>query len=192
MKNTLIQYFSKITPLSADEIQLLTDTMLIKQVKKDSFLLKEGQLNKDTFFILDGLVREYKVIDGEEITTHFFSEEQWIISLTSFTEETPSTHNLICMEDTTVVIGNETKAQELFKQYPRFETVSRMVMESVFSEQQKTMSAYLTDSPEQRYLRLFETKPDLIQRVPQYQLASYIGVKPESLSRIRKRISQNK
>ena len=96
------------------------------------------------------------------------------------------------MEDTTVVIGNETKAQELFKQYPRFETVSRMVMESVFSEQQKTMSAYLTDSPEQRYLRLFETKPDLIQRVPQYQLASYIGVKPESLSRIRKRISQNK
>lgn len=192
MKNTLIQYFSKITPLSADEIQLLTDTMLIKQVKKDSFLLKEGQLNKDTFFILDGLVREYKVIDGEEISTHFFSEEQWIISLTSFTEETPSTHNLICMEDTTVVIGNETKAQELFKQYPRFETVSRMVMESVFSEQQKTMSAYLTDSPEQRYLRLFETKPDLIQRVPQYQLASYIGVKPESLSRIRKRISQNK
>lgn len=192
MKNKLIHYFSKITPLSADEIQLLTDTMLIKQVKKDSFLLKEGQLNKDTFFILDGLVREYKVIDGEEISTHFFSEEQWIISLTSFTEETPSTHNLICMEDTTVVIGNETKAQELFKKYPRFETVSRMVMESVFSEQQKTMSAYLTDSPEQRYLRLFETKPDLIQRVPQYQLASYIGVKPESLSRIRKRISQNK
>lgn len=166
--------------------------MVIKQVKKDSFLLKEGQLNKDTFFILDGLVREYKVIEGEEISTHFFSEEQWIISLTSFTEETPSTHNLICMEDTTVVIGNETKAQELFKQYPRFETVSRMVMESVFSEQQKTMSTYLTDSPEQRYLRLFETKPDLIQRVPQYQLASYIGVKPESLSRIRKRISRNK
>lgn len=192
MKNKLIHYFSKITPLSADEIQLLTDTMVIKQVKKDSFLLKEGQLNKDTFFILDGLVREYKVIEGEEISTHFFSEEQWIISLTSFTEETPSTHNLICMEDTTVVIGNETKAQELFKQYPRFETVSRMVMESVFSEQQKTMSTYLTDSPEQRYLRLFETKPDLIQRVPQYQLASYIGVKPESLSRIRKRISRNK
>lgn len=192
MKNKLIHYFSKITALSADEVQLLTDTMVVKQFKKDSFLLKEGQLNKDTFFILDGLVREYKVIDGEEITTHFFSEEQWIISLTSFTEETPSTHNLICMEDTTVVIGNETKAQELFKQYPRFETVSRMVMETVFSEQQKTMSAYLTDSPEQRYLRLFETQPDLIQRVPQYQLASYIGVKPESLSRIRKRISQNK
>jgi CRP-like cAMP-binding protein len=189
MEKKLINYFSKITTLSLDEIKTLTDTMVIKKFKKDTYLLKEGQADKDTYFILEGLVRQYKMLDGEEITTKFFVDEQWIISLTSFVENTVAEDNLVCIEDTTVVIGNEQKAQELFKQYPRFETISRIVMETVFSEKQKEMSFYLTDTPEQRYLRLLKTKPDLIQRVPQYQLASYIGVKPESLSRIRKRMA---
>jgi len=190
MEDILINYFSKLTSLSNDEVKTLTDTMTIKQFKKDSYLIKEAQTNKDSFFILKGLVRQFKYLDGNEITSNFYSEEQWIISLTSFSKPTPSNHNLICVEDTTVVIGNEQIAQELFKKYPRFETISRVVMETVFGEIQKTMSDYFTDSPEQRYTRLLKTKPDLFQRVPQYHLASYIGVKPESLSRIRKRLAE--
>ncbi|MFZ4544064.1 MAG: hypothetical protein ACOYOA_08455 [Saprospiraceae bacterium] len=76
----------------------------------------------------------------------------------------------------------------MFKSFPRFETISRIVMETVFAEQMKFMTSYLTDSPEQRYLHLLNTRPNIFQRVPQYQIASYIGVKPESLSRIRKRM----
>jgi CRP-like cAMP-binding protein len=152
--------------------------------------LKEGQVSVDTYFVLEGCIREYILTDGEEKTTNFFTEDQWVISLNSFTPLQPTAHNLVCVEDTTVSIGNEEQAQVLFKQFPRFETISRAVLEEFFIEQKKQLTSFLTDSPEQRYLNLIKTRPDLVQRVPQYQLASYVGIKPESLSRIRKRMVQ--
>ncbi|MCP1384717.1 Crp/Fnr family transcriptional regulator [Runella salmonicolor] len=166
--------------------------MIIKNLPKGHLLLKEGQYNNDTYFILEGLVRQYKLIDGNEITTNFFSEEQWIISLENFKVKTPSKYNLICVEDTCLVIGNEQKAQELFKQFPRFESISRQIMETVFFEQQNLMTTYITDKPEQRYLKLLKSRPEIFQRVPQYDIATYIGVKPESLSRIRKKLQTKK
>lgn len=188
MKDKLIGYFSGFTTFTKDEINVLTESMLIKHFSKGSFIVKEGQYNTDTFFVADGLVRQYKLIDGEEISTNFFTEGQWIISLTGFSPNTIATDYLICIEDTSVIVGNEQKAQELFKKFPRFETISRAVMETVFAEQQAMMISYLTDTPEQRYLKLLKTKPGIFQQVPQYHLATYIGVKPESLSRIRKRL----
>ncbi len=188
MSKKLINYFSKITNLAAEEIELLTDTMVIKSYPKGNFLVEEGQFNSDTYFVLDGLVRQYKVIEGNDITINFFSEEQWIISLEEFNTRLPSKFNLICTEDTRVVIGNEQKAQELFKQFPRFEKISRQIMETVFLAQQNSMTSYVTNKPEQRYLALLNSRPDIFQRVPQYDIASFIGVKPESLSRIRKKL----
>ncbi len=188
MNNKLINYFLKITNLTTDEINILSENMIIKNLPKGHLLLKEGQYNNDSYFILDGLVRQYKTIDGNDLTTNFFSEEQWIISLENFQEKMPSKYNLICVEDTTIVIGNEEKAQKLFKQFPRLETVSRQIMETVFFEQQNLMTTYITDKPEQRYLKLLKSRPEIFQRVPQYDIATYIGVKPESLSRIRKKI----
>lgn len=95
---------------------------------------------------------------------------------------------MICIEDTTVVVGNEQKAQELFKKFPRLEQISRMVIEAAFAEQQQLTTSYLTDKPEQRYLNLLKSRPDIFQRVAQYHIATYIGVKPESLSRIRRKL----
>ena len=137
---------------------------------------------------MQGCVRQYSLIDGEEKTTNFFTEGQWIISMTGMTQHAAASYYLVCVEDCELVAGNEQVAQELFKKFPRFETISRVVMEAAFAEQHRLMMSYLTDSPEQRYLKLLDSRPDIFQRVPQYQLASYIGVKPESLSRIRKRI----
>ncbi|MDA9774560.1 Crp/Fnr family transcriptional regulator, partial [Saprospiraceae bacterium] len=114
----------------------------------------------------------------------------WIISLENLMEKSPSQYNLICMEDTTVVVGDEEKAERLFKQFPRFEKISRQIMESVFKEQQEQMASYLTNNPTERYLKLIKERPDIIQRVAQYDIATYIGVKPESLSRIRKKLKQ--
>lgn len=186
----LIAYFSKFTSFTPEEKDALKESMVVKRFKKDSFLLKEGQRDADTFFVLDGLVRRYKLVDGNEISTNFFTAGQWIISLTGFEDNVMADDNLVCMEDTSVVVGNEEKAQELFKTFPRFETISRAVMENVFASHHKMMSAYLTDTPEQRYAKLLSSNPALLQRVPQYHIASYIGVKPESLSRIRKRMAQ--
>ena len=188
MDNRLINYFLKITNLTADETKVLAESMVVKNFNKNEYLVKEGQFTNDTYFILDGCVRQYKTLDGNDITTNFYTEEQWIISLENFERKTASKYNLVCVEATTVVIGNEQKAQELFKQFPRFETTSRQIMETVFMEQQNLMTSYITDKPEQRYLKLLETRPDIFQRVPQYDIATYIGVKPESLSRIRRKL----
>lgn len=188
MNNKLINYFLKITTLAADEIKVLAESMVVKEFNKDEYLVEEGQFSNDTFFILNGCVRQFRILDGDDITTNFYTEEQWIISLENFDGKTASKYNLVCMEDTTVVVGDEQKAQKLFKQFPRFETISRQIMETVFSEQQNLLTSYITDKPEQRYLKLLETRPDIFQRVPQYDIATYIGVKPESLSRIRRKL----
>lgn len=186
--NKFVDYFSRISPLSEEEQRAIADNMQLLELKKGDYLRKEGQVATETYFVLEGCVRDFLMIDGEEKTTNFFTEEQWIISLNNFQKPTPSESNLICVEDTVVSVGNEAQARRMFEQFPRFETISRVIVEAEFAEQKKQLMSYLTDSPEQRYLKLLQSRPDIFQRVPQYQIASYIGVKPESLSRIRKRI----
>jgi len=188
MENKIVKYFSQITTLNQEEENALADGMVVTNLKKDTFLVKEGQTSIDTYFVLQGCLRQYCLIDGDEKTINFFTEGQWVISLAGLLQNTPSFYYLICMEETSLVIGNEQKAQELFKKFPRFETLARVVVEKSFAEQQQLMASYHTDTPEQRYVKLLKSRPDLFQRVSQYHMASYIGVKPESLSRIRKRI----
>ncbi len=190
MHNKLLKYFSRIMPLSDEEADAIAATMTILHYKKGTVLLKEGQVSTEAYFVLEGCVRQYYLVDGEERTNNFFTEEQWVLSINSFTQRTPATHFLACCIDSALVVGNREKEEDLYRRFPRLETVSRKVMEKVFAEQQEIMASYTTDTPEQRYLKLLQSRPDLFQKIPQYQIASYIGVKPESLSRIRKRITQ--
>lgn len=187
--NKLIDYFSEIMPLTDEEIGAITKSMCVTRFKKGDVLLREGQIATDCYFVLEGCLRQYYLGNGEEKTSNFFTEGQWVVFLDSFMNQTPVDHFLVCCEDTEVVIGNEQKENDLYSRFSRLETISRKVMEKILAEQQQASAAYFTDSPEQRYLRILTTRPDLFQRIPQYQLASYIGVKPESLSRIRKRIA---
>ena len=175
-------------PLSNDEVEGISATMEIRNYKKGTILLKEGQVSTEAYFVLEGCVRQFFLVDGEERTNNFFTEEQWVISLTSMSQQIPSTHFMECCLDSTLVVGNREKEEDLYSKFPRLESVSRKVMGKVLADQQKLMESYTTDTPEQRYLKLLKSRPDLFQRLPQYQIASYIGVKPESLSRIRKRL----
>ncbi len=190
MAQLLIDHFEKFAPLTEAEKAAIINSVTTFTAKKGTLLIKEGALKADTYFVLNGLVRQFKAVGDEEVTLNFFCEGQWIIAPTSFAEATPSPHSLICVENTTLVNGNETAAQELFQKFPRLETTSRAVMEMVFAEQQKDIASYLTETPEERYLKLLQRRPTIFQRVPQYQIATYLGIKPESLSRIRKRISR--
>lgn len=191
MENKLVKYFSRMMPLTEEESNAIVDSMCIKTFKKGTILLKEGQISTECYFILEGCIRQYYLIDGDEKTNNFFTEEQFVVSINSFSQKTPANHYFSCCEDTTLVVANEQKENDLYKRFPKFETISRTVMGNIFGEQQELMASYITDTPEQRYLKLLKSRPDLFQRIPQYQLASYIGVKPESLSRIRKRITVN-
>jgi CRP-like cAMP-binding protein len=185
----LIAYFRKIMPLTGSEEQAIADSLCIGRYKKGDLLLKEGQIGSECYFVLKGCVRQYYMIDGEEKTSNFYTEEQWVVSFSSFIQQQPADHYLECIEDTILVVGNEQREEEMYRTNSKFETISRMVLEKIISEQQALQARYVTDTPEQRYLYLLESNPQLVQRVPLYQLASYIGVMPESLSRIRKRIT---
>ncbi|MBS1636916.1 MAG: Crp/Fnr family transcriptional regulator [Bacteroidetes bacterium] len=189
MDYKLLKYFQRIMPLSQEEIEAIIETMSIQHYKKGTVLLKEGQISTEVYFVLEGCVRQFYLVDGDEKTNNFFTEEQWVISMNSFSQNNPSNHYLDCCMDSSLVVGNREKEELLYKRFPKFETVSRKVMEKVFAEQQEIMSSYTTDTAEQRYLKLLKSRPDLFQKIPQYQIASYIGAKPESLSRIRKRIA---
>lgn len=190
MRDKLVRYFSALSSLSEAEATAIRDSAVVRECPKGTVLLREGQFSTDTYFVLDGLVRQYSLLDGTERTTGFFGADQWVLSLNDETEPRPSLHTWVCDEDSMLVVGNEELAREMFTEHPRLETVARLVLERTFAAYQQAMAAHLLATPEQRYLHLLEKRPDLLQRVQQYHLASYIGVTPESLSRIRKRISR--
>ena len=190
MIDSLINNFLKHGLLSQMEKEAIAQSTELKEFKKGDFLVKEGQKSMNSYFVLQGCIRQYNLSNGDEKTTRFFTESEWVISVDGFSENPVSMHNWICMEDCILVSGNEQKAQELFDEFPKLETISRKIVETAFSEIQKSILFYHSETPEQRYLSLVDKYPDILQRVPQYHIASYIGVKPESLSRIRKRVAQ--
>lgn len=191
IKKQVIQFFNAFTTLTAEEEHAIAESMEIKTFKKGEILLKEEDVSTTCYFIVKGCMRQYYMIDGEEKTTAFFTENQAVFFQESCENNTPTGFYLSCTEDCITLIGNEEKEMDLYDQFPRFAIISKLILEKGLGEQQKWQSSFITHTPEQRYLNLLKDKPELIQRVPQYQIASYIGIKPESLSRIRKRLVSN-
>jgi CRP-like cAMP-binding protein len=189
MTDKLINNILKYGALSQGEKDAIIQSVEIKEFKKGDFLLKEGQKSLTSYFILKGCIRQYFLLNGNEMTTRFFTEDDWVISVEVNSENSISTHNWIAMEDCIVITGNAQKGQKLFDEFPRLETISRRMVESAFIEIQESVIFYNSKTPEERYLSLINRYPSILKRVPQYHIASYIGVKPESLSRIRKRVA---
>lgn len=177
-------------PLSIEESALLDKLIPIVHFPKGTILLEEGKISKDSYFAIKGCVRSYRIIEGEEKTTAFFVENDSIASLRSYNQQVPANHFLACVEDSVLAVLNYHKEKELYKRFPKLESLCRESLEAEYAQQQEVLANYLTKNPEERYLMLMKTKPELLNRVPQYLLASYLGVQPESLSRIRKRIAK--
>lgn len=188
MESELQRYLEKFPALGAEEKQMLLAHLPVQAHAKGKILLAEGEVSRECYLVLKGCIRQYHLIDGEEKTTAFYTEEQAAVSFTSYTQQVPCNHYFVCVEDVLLIVGSPAQEKAMYQQYPQLEALTRMLMEQDFGKQQEEFAAFMTASPEQRYHRLLDTRPDLLQRAPQHQIASYLGVTPESLSRIRKRI----
>jgi|TARA_E500000318_G_C3506753_1_gene190586 CRP-like cAMP-binding protein len=190
LKSEIVQLLEGALELNEEEAKAVTECIPIKTFEKGHVLLREGQVSNESYFNIQGLVRKYYLVDGEEKTTEFYIEKDAISSLQSYNLKIPSNHYLECIEDCRLAILSRDKEQELFERVPAFESICRVSVEEELGAYQDKLAQFMISSPEKRYLDLMENRPDLLQRVPQYHLASYLGIKPESLSRIRKRIAQ--
>jgi len=188
MHEILRGFIKEFGMLTDDEIEIIVDNANIKSFKKGTVLLREGQVAKECYFVLKGLVREYYIVEGEEKSTNFFTEMEPVNSFTSHTAGKASKHFLVCAEDCVLTVGSDSLEQEMCKRIPRLEAIIRQEVERNTGKMQDDIADFITSSPEERYRKLQENKPELLNRVPQHQIASYLGVTPESLSRIRKRL----
>ncbi|MEL6867777.1 MAG: Crp/Fnr family transcriptional regulator [Bacteroidota bacterium] len=192
MIDQFIQYLQQLAPLSGEEQEYLRQHLPIRFFKKGAHLLKQDELSRAFYFNLKGCVRMYHLVDGEEKTTFFYEEHQFISSYESFIKQKPATHYLQCIEDCQLVVISQEHAQALLVQFPRFEFLARVMMETELAMYQHMLATFITLNPEQRYLKMMKEQNALFQRIPQYYMATYLGVKAESLSRIKKRIAQRK
>jgi CRP-like cAMP-binding protein len=154
-------------------------------------LLEEGEQCNECYFILKGCIRSYCIVEGDEKTTEFYTEEM-VVSPSCYGKNTPSDLYLECIEETIATVGTPEMEAEGYEMNPQLLTLTRVMGEVIMSKYQDTIAEFKLTSPEQRYLNLLKNRPDLLQRAPQHQIASYLGIKPESLSRIRKRIMSKK
>lgn len=190
MQDVLFDFIAKYVSLTEDEKNALRSLDLFHSVKKGTVLLKEGQKSQESYFVLKGCIRVYYIVDGEEKTTAFYTE---LDALTPHcVNKAPSEYFISCIEDSILLISNAGMEVEINSKFPKFETMCRMLSEQLLAKQQIDFDEFKISSPEQRYLNLLQKRPDLLQRVPQHQLASYLGIKPQSLSRLRARILEKR
>ncbi|NOS91552.1 MAG: Crp/Fnr family transcriptional regulator [Cyclobacteriaceae bacterium] len=191
MNNLLFDFISKYISLTEEEKSAIISLDLFRSVKKGTILLEEGQRTKNSYFVLKGCIRTYYVIDSEEKTTAFYTEME-ALTPPCVVSKTPSEYYVSCIEDSILLVSNSDMEAEVNSKFPKFDIMCRMLSEELLAKERIDFDEFKTSSPEQRYLNLLQKRPDLIQRVPQHQLASYLGIQPQSLSRLRARILEKK
>jgi cAMP-binding proteins - catabolite gene activator and regulatory subunit of cAMP-dependent protein kinases len=186
----LKKFLDKNTGMDAEQNSEIMQDLEVKQYLKGEILLNQGEISRNCYTVLSGCVRQYKTLeDGREITVAFFTEEQAIVLFNSYKFQIPSEYSLACVEDVILLEGNLESEEKLYSKYPELQLVTRNIMETNFGKEQEDRAIFMSLTPEERYINLTINRPDLLKRVPQHQLASYLGIKPESLSRIKKRLS---
>lgn len=187
MQDKLFNFISKYISLTDDEKNAILSLDIFRSIKKGTVLLQEGQNSKESYFVINGCIRTYYVLDGEEKSTAFYTEME-ALTPNCVISKTPSQYFISCIEDSILLISDSDMEEEVNSKFPKFEIMCRMFSAELLAKNKIDFDEFKTSSPEQRYLNLLQKRPDLIQRVPQHQLASYLGIKPQSLSRLRARI----
>jgi CRP-like cAMP-binding protein len=191
MDDKILKFITDYIPLTDEEIKILQSQHLIVTFKKNTVLLSEGELAKVNYFVLQGCVRSYYIIDGNEKTTEFYTDNEAVVPV-SYITKVASDYYLSCVEDCVLAVGSEESNKALIEKIPKLSTMIMQLNHELIAQNQISSDNFKNLSPKLRYLKFIETRADLFNRVPQYYIASYLGITAESLSRIRRRIVKDK
>jgi CRP-like cAMP-binding protein len=181
-----------LVPLSDQEWALFSAAFTERVIDSKTMITREGEVEKEIYFVCSGLARlYYQTRDNDQITAFIFCENMFASCLESFIKQAPSTQNLETLESCTLLILTKDNLDKLYEQVPKTHMIMRKVMEARFIAAQQLLSSYILAGPQERYELFSLHYPHLVQRVPQYILASFLGITPVSLSRIRKRIARS-
>ncbi|MEZ4827600.1 MAG: Crp/Fnr family transcriptional regulator [Bacteroidia bacterium] len=184
-------YFLKFIPLDDAQWALIASGLEKIVVSKKSILLHAGEVCRHAWFINSGCLRYYyNTHDGMEITGYIFTENSFVSSFGSFVSRQPSTQSIDAIEDSELIVISYDHMLKLYENIPQMERFGRLLAENIVVGSQMRTASLLVDDPDTRYQKLLRERPELIIRIPHYYIASYLGVKPETLSRIRKRLSE--
>jgi CRP/FNR family transcriptional regulator, anaerobic regulatory protein len=192
MTTQILQSIKSIVSLNENEEEAFTKILEIKQFKKKAFLLQQGQICNKVSFINTGCMRLFYEVEGVENTVQFFFADRWYTDYESFLTGNPTIENLQALEDCEVIQFKKSDLYNLYITHPVFERVGRILAENAFLSLSKLNKMLTNEEPQQRYLSLLSQRPEVVKNISQHYIASYLGIKPESLSRIRKRIQTQK
>ncbi|MCI4647231.1 Crp/Fnr family transcriptional regulator [Phaeodactylibacter sp.] len=164
-----------------------------KKLKKGDFLLQEGQICRDLVFILNGNMMCYYLKDGKRYIDEFSLDYEFITDYTSFIYQSTTDKYIECLEDCVIYTLSYERMNALYDlPHQPFDRLGRMMAEQIYLQWHEKSKSLLMDDATERYLKLINKRPYLSQRVPQYLIAEYLGIAPESLSRIRKSLTNTK
>jgi CRP-like cAMP-binding protein len=189
MHAALKKFISRYTTLSEEALDQVAGRFKSKTVKKNDFLLRAGEVNKDLVFVEKGCLRLFYLKDDVEVSVWFAFAQSSAIEIYSFISETPSNYCLQAIEDSEVLYLPKSELNKLYRSHPAMQEMMRNFWEDAIITLLERFTALEKDSAEKRYLDLLN-KPDYMNAIPQKYLASFIGITPTSLSRIRKNISR--
>jgi CRP-like cAMP-binding protein len=176
------------TGLTNAELQTLLKHFETKSIKKKTILLNARKTAKEVYYIINGCLRLFYIKDGLDISSYFFTEAMFAGAYESFISQQPSRQAIETIEDCELVIIPYAKLQGLYTDQPEMNSIVRKIVEQRFVSLHKLFTSYILDSPEERYLYLLKENPGLLNRVPQHHIATFLGITPVSLSRIRNRV----
>ncbi len=185
-----IKIFRQFTDFNDRELKVIMPYFEFRKFKKKSILLNIGKVSDEVFYLIKGCIRLYCEKDGEELSTYFFTENMFAGSYDSFLSRKPSKVAIETLEECEVLVLSHKSQEKLYKVFPKMNEFIRKAIEQRFVLLHDLFISYLLNSPEERYLMLLKDRPELLQRIPQHQIASFLGVTRVSLSRIRNRVSK--
>lgn len=189
----LINYFNKLIPLNKEECLLVTELFKSRLYRRKQYVLQEGDLCNQFNFVIRGCLRMYKI--DEKGNTHilqFAPENWWINDIGSFHKRTPSELNIDALEDTMVLQISHENLIRLYTSAPKFDRIFRVLIENSYVALQDRLLQNISSTAEERYLSFMKVYAHLSNRLPQTQIASFLGITPEFLSRMRNRLVKAK